>query len=185
MADIESVVSGYKKYLAELTPKFIDNSTYGGWIERYVKLLSSRTIDFGNDLIIGYLDEYVRIAHEKKDFYPEVYEKVKQPTPFLGDIQWAMDTIIKEMRYPRLKIISSEAHLTNLKSEIAHEAIQMHYSDAVNFMGELAGAWVTSYPIASIVKYEQFVSPRKNAPKEEYFYILARRLEIDFLERIK
>jgi len=182
MTTIESYILGYKKYLADLTPKLIDNSAYENWVKGYVKLLSSGTVDFGNDVIVGYLGDYVATVHEKKDLYPEVYEKVKHPDPFLLDIQWVMDTIIKEKSYPRRDTILAEKPTKDLKREIARKALQMPYSDAVNFMGELAGAWITSYPIASITKYEGLVPPRINATEEEYVYILVRRLQIEFLE---
>jgi hypothetical protein len=182
MTTIESYVVGYKKYLADLKPKIIDNSFYGNWVKRYVELLSLGTVDFGNNVITGYLGEYVTTMRAKKDLYPDAYEKVKRPDPFLSDIQWVIDTIIKEKRYARLETISADKPDTVLISEIAQKALQMPYSVAVNFMGELAGAWVSSYPIASIRKYENLVPPQKDAKEEEYVYILVRRLEIEFLE---
>ena len=182
MTTIESYILGYQKYLADLKPKLIDNSAYGNWVRRYAEFLSSETVDFGNDVITGYLGEYVTAVHEQKGLYPEAYEKVRNPDPFLLDIQWVMDTIIKEKRYSRLETISAEKSDTDLKREIAQKALQMPYSDAVNFMGELAGAWVTSYPIASIAKYESLVPPRKDATEEEHIYILVRRLQIECLE---
>ena len=154
MTNIESNILGYQKYLADLTPKIIDNPTYRNWVRQYVELLALETVDFGNDVIVGYLGEYVSTVHEQKDLYPDIYEKVKRPDPFLSDIEWVMDTIIREKRYSRLETISAEKPDEDLSREIVRKALQMPYSAAVNFMGELAGAWVTSYPIALIAKYE-------------------------------
>src|SRR5687768_8373917 len=115
MTTIESYILGYQKYLADLTPKLIDNSVLENWVKRYVELLSLETIDFGNDIVVGYLREYVSIVHEKKYLYPDVYEKVKRPNPFLSDIEWVMDTIIKEKRYSRLGTNSVEKAGNDLK----------------------------------------------------------------------
>jgi hypothetical protein len=182
MTTIESYILGYQKHLADLTPKLINNSAYENWVKRYVELLSLETVDFGNDVIAGYLGEYISIVREKKNLYPDVYEKLKRPDPFLSDIEWVMDTIIKEKRYSRLGANSAKKPDNDLKKEIALKALQMPYSEAVNFMGELAGAWVASYPISSIAKYETLVPPRKDATEEEYIYILVRRLQMEFLE---
>lgn len=182
MKTIASYILGYQKYLAELTPKLINNSTYENWVKRYVELLSLETIDFGNDVIVGYLGEYISTVREKKNLYPDVYEKTKRPDPFLSDLEWVIDTTIKEKRYSRLGKNSAGKPDNDLKKEIALKALQMPYSDAINFMGELAGAWVTSYPVASITEHETLVPPKKDATEAEYIYILVRRLQIEFLE---
>src|SRR5689334_2735115 len=142
MTTIESNILGYQKYLTDLTPKPIDNSAYRDLVEKYAQQFSSGTVDFGNDVIAGYLGEYVKTIHEQKDLYPEVYRNVKHPDPFLSDIQWVLDTTIKERRYSRMEAASVEAAITDLKKEIAAKALQMPYAEAINFMGELAGAWV-------------------------------------------
>jgi len=179
---IESSILGYQKHLADLEPKPIDNSRYSSWVQEYVKMFSAGSIDFCIKAIMSFLGEYVKTIHKMKEPNRELFEKVKAPDPLLSDIDWVVDTIIKGKNYQRLELPSVEKLDGNLSRDIALKALKMPYEDSVNFMGEIIGAWVLTYPGDSIKKYEKYIDFRKQPSEDKYIYALVRLIEVEFME---
>jgi hypothetical protein len=185
--DLKAEVNAYMKYLAHRESKPKNNVAYSGWINECAEYLASQTVEIGSRIIMGYLGEYIEGVRENREMYPDAYNKVLGPNPIISDFEWAIATTIKENKYTRFVTIPIVSIRTDVIKDIAKKALSMPYNDAVNLMGEIAGAWVLTYPPGvSMKEYVKIIFHHypKGWPSEEedFIYILGRHLDIEFLE---
>ncbi len=185
--DMKPQVQAVMRHLANMELKPKNDTVYSKWIEDPVKHLASHTVEIASRTIMGFLGEYGRGVLRKEVIIQDAYSNILTPDIFLGDFSWAIDTTIKENKYARFKTPPAESTDKDVAREVSKKALQLNYEDAINFMGEIAGAWVLTYPIISLKK-EKYVAkifhskrgwPRK---EEDYVFILRRDLETEIFE---
>ena len=171
-----------------------NEALYSRWIPTYVEYLANKPMEICSRFIMGFLSEYIGYVLKEKDKYPEAYKKVIYPDPVTGDFSWAMDTTIKEKKYSRLEtwFTASDVNISieDMINEVVEKALQLPYDEAINFMGEIAGAWILTYPL-EIFNQQSYVAMIFNAvdgwpsEEEDYIYILRRDLQMELWEWIK
>lgn len=173
----------YANYLSKMKPRSRGAITYSELIAGYLRYLNSSSIALCVSTIMNSLGNYASKIRSDENRYLEVYEKVTKADQLLSDFEWAIDTTVKEKKYQRTKEISSEFLGIDLVAEISNNALKQSYDDAIGFFGEIAGAWILTYPIVSIRKYDRFLSSSEWATAEEdYTYILRRYLDVEINE---
>lgn len=185
IVDVKAKVRDYMQEIANTKPRPKNASTYSGWVNEFVEYLASQTVEMGSRMIMGmgYLGEYIKGVRENREFHPDAYNKVLNPNYIISDFGWAVYTTIQENKYPRFTTAPTAPVHKNIEKDVARKALSLPYDEAVNFMGEIAGAWVLTYPPGvSMEKYVELVFPGypKGWPSEEedLVYILVRLLDI-------
>jgi len=174
-----------------------NEALYSRWILTYAEYLADKPMEICSRFITGFLSEYIGCVLKEKDKYPEAYKKVIYPDPITSDFLWAIDTTIKEKKYSRLETWSiasagntMDTSLEDMINEVVEKALQLPYDEAINFMGEIAGAWILTYPM-EIFNQQSYVEMIFNAldgwpsEEEDYIYILRRDLQMELWEWIK
>ncbi len=135
-------------------------------------------------VIFGALGCYIQAVRREKETYFEAYQKIVEvDRPILNDFSWALETTIKQKKYKRINSFDRQGVETDLSNQISNLSLQLAYTDAINFMGELAGAWVLTYPIEAIKKQcGNFMPVDWAKDEEDYIFILDLRLEIELDE---
>ncbi len=166
----------------EAKPK--NKLSYADWVNKYLANLDSGSIDFGVQTIVGSLSKCIDKVRLSQDEHLSVHKReISNPDYFLASLTWAIDTTIKERRYSRLKTALLLETTIDLADEISNTALSLPYDDMVDFMGELTGAWILTYPIDSIIKYDHDTSAAEWAKEEvDYIYILRRQFDVEFDE---
>jgi hypothetical protein len=176
---LEANKLAYLNHIHTMRPKLKqDSPIYTEWIESDLKFLASKSIQFCEKTIIGYTGQYWETIVANKDDYPDEYNKIHDYHPFLADFEWALNTTIKEKKYLRFTQVPIIETDVNLEATIAKRALTLSYDEAVNYMGEVAGAWILTYPVVAINKYEEQVILTQESTEEDYIYTLVRGIHI-------
>jgi hypothetical protein len=177
------------KFLENQSAKSMMGGDNSAWIQNLISQLGCIPLEACVDIICGALDQYIDAVRKGKATDPEAYRMVNEiGRPILRDFDWALIATIKEKKYIRVnskqELISDYKKIVNdYMTEIASKALQLPYDQAINFLGEFAGAWVLSYPIDSIKRNRGLFMPVDWASLEEdYIYILSLRLEYELEE---
>jgi hypothetical protein len=146
---MERASSSFANYIATLKPKKINNLIYYKTLKADLTYLLSMPISSTIKSITGYLRKYIGII--RQDNTNLAFTIVNDPYNFLPDFEWSIDTIIKIHSYNRKNNIP-KIRTTPVSSidKIATLAADLNYEDAINYMGELAGAWILTCPIKVI-----------------------------------
>lgn len=173
----------YSQYMSRLKPKQLNHSTYSEHLLEFLNSLVQARINSSVSTIFQALSEYIDCVEHDERQSKELREMLLRPDPFLTDFELALDTTIKERRYQRLQVIKGPKEKSDLARSISKVACQLQYNDAVDFMGELAGAWILAYPIEAIQMYEDTLLPLDWAREEDdYIFLLRRHFDIEIEE---
>jgi len=179
--DMKTEVNKYQQYLSSLEPKPMSSPAYSKWVGRYIKYLCSLPMEKSLECILDFSGEYtIHFARQEQGS-----NKKLSPDPILGDVEWAIDTILKTRmgKNERYKTLLTSPFQKNLAQNITNTALKLPREDGINFVGELIGTWILTYPVKEIDKEEKIEFASSWAiDDEDYIYILRRSLLISFLE---
>ena len=143
-------------------------------IFEYIENLNQLSIDLCIKRIFGLLEAYNK------------FKKNLQIDQFLADFDQAIDTVIKEKKYHRMSEFSDQSVDTTFLKNIPNLLHELTYDEVIIFVAEIAGAWVLTYPVNSIVSNDPLSYMNKWANEEkDYVYALRRLLDAEIEEWIK
>jgi hypothetical protein len=181
--NFRNYVLRYMNYLSTLDSRPMTRTLYSEWMRKYLESLNQFPIDSCVSVILGSLEKYIKMIKSNKSTNVEAYEKTKNADLITTDFEWAVDTVVKHKEYQRQVNFLFSGIQFDLVDELSKIALRMPYHDAISFLGELAGAWVLTYPIAAIRFYERDLAPLDWANDEtDYIHILRRRIHVEIDE---
>ena len=181
--DTKTEVTKYKQYLSDLDPRpmQMNSPAYSRWIGQYLEDLCSLPMEKSLACILDLTQEYtVHFARQEQGS-----SKKLSPDPILGDVEWAIDTTLKNSmgKRERYQALLTAPFQKNLAELITNTALTLPREDGISFVGGLIGTWMLVYPVQEIGEEEKIAFPSPWAVEDEdYTFILRRSLEINFLE---
>jgi len=168
----------YADYISHMRPRLRNVAGFSESIGKYLEQLNRNSIYYFRATIMGILSNYIEFIRANKDKYIDLYEKIVKPDPLLSDLEKAIDTVVKERKYQRLRPLRSgtiEVEEIDLENEISSIALKQSYDDMISFIGEIAGAWILTYPIEYLIKYDKVTYLREWATEENDCIFALRR----------
>ena len=180
----------YSQYLSRLTPEHLgltarpmSSSLYSARLLEFLDSLVQLPIRTCVTIIFRALTLYINHLLNDSRYDQSFRETLSKPDPLLAKFEWALKATVKQRKYQRLQKFHGLKEELDLPARILDTACQLPFDDALDFMGELAGAWVLSYPAEAIRKYEDVLLPIDWATEEEdYVYTLIRHFDIEMEE---
>lgn len=180
---IKRDIEDYKLLLSKMKPKLLYDDIEYEWILNCAKLMASRPMEYCIETIMKILEDHISTSEINKQRYTEKSNKAGL-VEYAEEFLLSLDTVILKKKFTRLIDIPSESpNNIDIAMEISKKKSELHVDKVLNFIGSVAGAWILTYPVKSIIKYENNLTPKGWATKEEdYIYILRRHLLISVNE---
>jgi len=180
----------YSQYLSWLTPEHLglaprpmNSSLYSRQLLEFLDILVKLPINTCVTTIFQALTLYICHLLNDNRYNQSFRDTLSKPDPLLAKFEWALKSTVKQRKYQRLKAFHGPKEAPALPARIADAACQLSFDDALDFMGELAGAWILSYPLDAIRKYEDVLTPMDWATEEEdCIFTLLRHFDIEMEE---
>ncbi len=146
------------EWIDKTKPKPMNSSVYEEWLPIYLDAVDKYPLETGIRIIFEALGKYIEKVRKEGGVNSLAYRKVTDTyRPILGDFKWAVDTVIKQRKYSRQENFD-EVFKENKKlvQEISSVMIRLAYEDAINFIGELTGAWKLSFQFKRLINMRDF-----------------------------
>ena len=174
---------GYSQYISRLTSKQLNSLSYSKHLPELLNSLVRVPINSCVSTIFKALSQYINYVKHDEQQSQHLREMLSKPDPVLTDFEMALDTIIKDRKYQRLEIFHGPNEKSDLAFSISQVACQLQYNDAIDFLGELSGAWILTYPLEAIRRYEDVLLPIDWADEEDdYIFVLRRHFDVEIEE---
>ena len=167
----------------ELKP--MQSPVYSEPLGRYLEILDHSPVDLGHRTIFGALLKYIQAMEADEVRFPLARKKATGAIhPVLKDFIWAIESTVQRGGRQRMPAFQGPVNRMNFAAELCSLALQFEYEPAIDFLGELAGAWVLTYPMDAIRAYALDLLHEAEwiTEEEDYQCVLRRDLDMEVEE---